>query len=276
MRICSRAVELDPYYAQAWALLAIAQSSLRYGFGQQVDDGYVAAHTAIAIDPTIAEAHLPMFKRLQQKRQFEAAASEMETAIRLGPDSWEVNKEAGRFYLSQRDLPSATRHYEKAAELMDTDFHAWAMLSSCYQASGERAKLREAAKMMISEAQRAVQQDPSNGAALGILAGGYALLGEEAKTREWIDRALLVDPDNLNMRYNFACVLALMGDKEESLKMLQSTIPRVGEYQVRVADSDTDLDVLRDDPRFQAMMAQAKKRLRIDEPQEKAAAELGS
>jgi adenylate cyclase len=273
MRICSRAVELDPYYAQAWALLAIAQSSLRYGFGQEVDDGYAAAHTAIAIDPTIAEAHLPMFRRLQQKRQFEAAAAEMETAIRLGPDSWEVNKEAGRFYLSQRDLPSATRHYEKAAELMDTDFHAWAMLSSCYQASGERAKLREAAKMMVSEAQRAVQQDPSNGAALGILAGGYALLGEEAKTREWIDRALLVDPDNLNMRYNFACVLAGLGDKEAALKMLQSTIPRAGEFQVRVADTDTDLDLLRDDPRFGEMMAQAKKRLGIEQPKD-AAAEL--
>jgi adenylate cyclase len=273
MRICSRAVELDPYYAQAWALLAIAQSSLRYGFGQEVDDGYAAAHTAIAIDPTIAEAHLPMFRRLQQKRQFEAAAAEMETAIRLGPDSWEVNKEAGRFYLSQRDLPSATRHYEKAAELMDTDFHAWAMLSSCYQASGERAKLREAAKMMVSEAQRAVQQDPSNGAALGILAGGYALLGEEAKTREWIDRALLVDPDNLNMRYNFACVLAGLGDKEAALKMLQSTIPRAGEFQVRVADTDTDLDLLRDDPRFDAMMSQAKKRLGIEQPKD-AAAEL--
>src|SRR6185369_2579331 len=40
MRICSRAVEIDPYYADAWALLAIAQSSLRYGFGRNVDDGF--------------------------------------------------------------------------------------------------------------------------------------------------------------------------------------------------------------------------------------------
>ena len=85
MRICSRAVELDPQYAQAWALLAIAQSSLCYGFAQQVDDGYVAAHTALAIDPNIAEAHLPMLKRFQQRGQLDAAAREMEAAIRLGP-----------------------------------------------------------------------------------------------------------------------------------------------------------------------------------------------
>ena len=266
MRICSRALEIDPYYAQAWALLAIAQSSLRFSFGRDVDDGFAAANSAIAIDPTIAEAHLPMFKRLQERRRFDEAAEQLETAIRLGPESWEVNKEAGRYFLSKRDVASAIRHYEKAVEVMDSDFHAWAMLSSCYLAQGERAKLREAAQKMVSEAQRAVQQDPSNGAALGILAGGYALLGEEAKTREWIDRALLVDPDNLNMRYNFACVLALLGDKEECLKMLQSTIPRVGEAQVRIAEADTDFDGVRDDPRFQRLIADAKKRLGIDEP----------
>jgi adenylate cyclase len=169
----------------------------------------------------------------------------------------------------RREVETATRHFERAAELMETDFHAWAMLSTCYGSLGERTKLRESAKMMVSEAQRAVQQDPSNGAALGILAGGYALLGEEAKTREWIDRALLIDPDNLNMRYNFSCVLAgHLGDKEGALKMLQSTLSRSSEYQVRIADTDPDFDAIRDDPRFQEMVAQAKTRLGIPEEAE--------
>ena len=265
MRICGRAVEIDPYYARAWALLGMAQSGLRYNFGREVDDGYAAAHAALAIDPDIAEAHLPMVKRLQHRGQLDAAAAEMETAIRLGPESWEVNKEAGRFYLLKRDVPAAVRHYEKAVELMETDFHAWAMLSTCYQALDERAKLKHSAEMMVKEAQLAVKEDPSNGAALGILAGGYALLGEEEKTREWIDRALLVDPDNLNMRYNFACVLAgFLGDKEGAIKMLESTIPMAGPLQVRVADTDTDLDCLREDPRFQKMMERAKKRHGIE------------
>jgi len=261
MRICGRAVEIDPYYAQAWALLAIAQSSLRFGYGRDIDDGFAAAHAALAIDETIAEAHLPMVKRLQEKQQFDKAAAEMEAAIRLGPDSWEVNKEAGRFYLLRRELETATRHYEKAAEVMETDFHAWALLSSCYRASGELDKLRDAAGRMVSEAEKAIRQGPSNGAALGILAGGYALLGDEERTREWIDRALLIDPENLNMRYNFACVLAgHLGDKDGAIKMLQSTLPLSGAMQVKVADTDTDLDILRDDPRFQRLIAEAKKR----------------
>jgi adenylate cyclase len=120
---------------------------------------------------------------------------------------------------------------------------------------------------MVSEGQRAVQEDPSNGAALGILAGGYALLGEEERTREWIDRALLIDPENLNMRYNFSCVLADLGDKEGALKMLQSTLSRAGEYQLRIAETDPDFDSIRDDPRFQAMMSAARKRLGKKDPE---------
>jgi adenylate cyclase len=268
MRICGRAVEIDPYYARAWALLAIAQSSLRYGFGRDVDDGFAAAHAALAIDPAIAEAHLPMMKRFQERRQFDRAAAELESAIRLGPDSWEVNKAAGRFYLSERDVPTATKHYKKAVEVMETDFHAWAMLATCHHASGDQAKLRDAAKMMVSEAQRAVQQDPSNGAALGILAGGYAMLGEKEKAREAIARAMLIDPDNINMRYNFACVCAAnLRDKEEAVKILQGTLSMASEYTVRVAEADTDLDPIRDDPRFQRIMSDAKKRLGMkDEP----------
>ena len=268
MRICGKAVEIDPFYAQAWALLAMAQSSLRYGFGQNVDDGFAAAHAALAIDQTIAEAHLPMVKRLQDRQLHDQARKEMEKALELGPDSWEVNKEAGRFYLLQRDVPTATRCYEKVVELLDTDFHAWAMLSSCYLALGDEKKKLEAAQMMVSESERAVQQDPSNGAALGILAGGHALLGDEERAREWISRALLVDPENLTMRYTFACVLVThLDDKEGALKMLETTLALAGAPLVRIADSDTDLDSIRDNPRFRKMITAAKTRLRLVDPE---------
>ena len=267
MRICSRAVQIDPQYPQAWALLAMAQSNLRYGFAAEVDDGFAAAHTALAIDPSIAEAHLPMAKRLEHKGLHAEAEAEMEIALRLGPDSWEVNKDAGRLWLDRRDLTRATRHYEKAAEVMESDFHAWGMLATCYRALGEKEKLRNAAKRMVAEAQKAVQQDPSNGAALGILAGGYAILGDDEKSREWIDRAMMIDPDNLNMRYNFACVLAAhLGDKDGAISLLQRTFASTGERWVKVAETDPDLDALRDEPRFQAMLSAAKARLGIADP----------
>jgi adenylate cyclase len=265
MRICGRAVELDPYYADAWALLAIAQSNLRFGFGYEVDDGFAAAHTALAIDPNIAEARLPMARRLERKGRVAEAEAEIEEALRLAPDSWEVNKEAGRLATDRRDLPKATQHYEKAVDMMETDFHAWALLATCYQAQGELEKLRHAAKMMVSEAHKALEHDPSNGTALGIVAGGHAILGEKDRAREWIDRAMLIDPDNLRMRYNFACALvAHLRDNDLALRLLDRTFAVAGEILIRAAENDPDLDLLRDDPRFQKLIGAAKKRLGIE------------
>ncbi len=43
IRLCSRAVEIDPAYAPAWSLMAHAQSSLRFNRGKAGDDGLAAA-----------------------------------------------------------------------------------------------------------------------------------------------------------------------------------------------------------------------------------------
>lgn len=266
MRICMRAVEIDPYYARAWALLAIAQSNLRYGFDYAVDDGVAAAHTALSIDPGIAEAHCAMARRLEEKGRTAEAAAEIEKGLQLAPDSWELNKEAGRLSLRDRDLAKATAHYEKTVEVMESDFHAWAMLSTCRQALGETAKVREAAQKMVSESHKAIQQDPSNGGALGILAGGYAILGERERAREWIERALLIDPDNVNMKYNFACVLAgYVGDKEQAIQLLKRALSASSETLLKTVESDPDMDCLRGDPRFEKMLADTRKQLGIEE-----------
>jgi len=79
------------------------------------------------------------------------------------------------------------------------------------------------------------------------------------------------------MRYNFACILAAnVKDKEAALKMLATTLPRSTAFQVMVADTDTDFDELRDDPRFQKMIAEAKKRHGIKDEQVAATPSAGA
>ncbi|HET9811739.1 MAG TPA: TIR domain-containing protein [Sphingomicrobium sp.] len=265
MRICGRAVQIDPYYAQAWALMAVAQSSLHYGFGSSVDDGVAAANTARAIDPDIAEAYCPMARRLEEQGRHAEALAEIEKGLRVDPDCWEANKEAGLLHMAGRNVTEATRHYEKAVEVMENDYHAWALLITCYKALNDDAGVRKAAGMMFSQAEKAVAEDPSNGAALGIGAGGLAALGQMERSREWIDRAMLLDPDNLKVRYNFVCVLAaLLGDKDEAISLLGNTLAMAGPNLVKQMLIDPDLDTLRDDPRFEKMISEACKRHRIE------------
>ena len=262
VRLCGRALEIDPQYAQALALMALAQISLRFGFGDTTQDGLPTAEKALAIDPSIAVAHSAKARFFLEQGRHAEANREIARALELEPESWEVNKEAGRVSLSQRRIPEATRFYEKAAQLMEGDFHTWAMLLTCYEAAGDRDKARHAGRMMFSEAQKALEKDPSNGAALGIAAGGLAAMGEVERVKEWIDKAMLLDGGNLNMRYNFACVLAAqLNDVEGAIALLETTITRALSSQVRLAATDPDLDNLRGNPRFETMLADAQRRV---------------
>jgi len=263
MRICGRAVEIDPYYADAWALLSIAQSNLRYGFGYEVDDGVAAAHTALAINPNIAEARCAMARRLEQKGRDDEAFAELQKGLELNPESWELNKSVANFLIWRGKVAEATIHFEKATALMESDFHGWGMLTTCYFGLGRKDSAHDSAKMTLQQVEEVLAQDPSNGAAISFGVSALAALGEHDRAREWMERALLIDPDNLNMRYNFACALARdFSDREAALRMLESTMSRL-KGSIGNAEFDPDLDSIRDDPRFKKIIADAKKRLGI-------------
>ncbi|HSR00376.1 MAG TPA: TIR domain-containing protein [Sphingomicrobium sp.] len=261
MRISSRAVEIDPYYADAWALLAIAQSNLRYGFGYEVDDGVAAAHTALAINPEIAEARCAMARRLEVKGRDEEALRELQTGLGLNPDSWELNKAIATFLMWRGNVPEALGYFEKAVSLMESDFHGWGMLTTCYFALGQKDAATEAATMTLKQVEEVLAHDPSNGAAISFGVSALAALGEQDRAREWMERALLIDPDNLNMRYNFACALARdLSDPDAAIHMLDSALSRV-KGSIGNAEFDPDLESIRDDPRFRKIIAAAKQRL---------------
>ncbi|HEX3677104.1 MAG TPA: TIR domain-containing protein [Sphingomicrobium sp.] len=263
MRISSKAVEIDPYYADAWALLAIAQSNLRYGFGYEVDDGVAAAHTALAIDPTIAEAHCAMARRLEVKGRDDEALAELQKGLRLNPDSWELNKAIGNFLIWRGKVQEAATHFEKATSLMDNDFHGWGMLTTCYFGLGDKESAKDTAKMTLKEVEQVLAHDPSNGAAISFGVSALAALGEQDRAREWMERALLIDPDNLNMRYNFACAFARdFGDRDAAIRMLASSLSKI-KGSIGAAEFDPDLSSIRDDPRFKKIIADAKERLGI-------------
>src|SRR6266513_5124557 len=57
IRLCRRAIEIDPNYARPWALMAGAQIRLRFFFGREGDGGLAAAERALSLDPDLAEAH---------------------------------------------------------------------------------------------------------------------------------------------------------------------------------------------------------------------------
>jgi adenylate cyclase len=264
IRICDRVTQIDPEYAQAWALMGLAQANLRYAYTghEDLDDGLAAANCALELNPTIAEAHLPRAWHLAMLGRDKEAQAEIEMALQFNPDSWEVNKEAARVYYRQGRLDDATRFLEKATSLADTDFHSRGMLSALYLARGDIDAARACAAKVIEQVEAALARNPDNGAALAYGVLSFAAVGNFDRAREWLERALLLDPDNMYMRYNLAWpVLAFFEDKEQALELLEPAFEKGGRTLISLATADRNLDPLRDDPRFQRMLASAQERV---------------
>ena len=261
-RLTLRAVDLDPGYALAWALLAVAQSNLHRSHGRAGDGGQAALDRALALNPDLAEARALKARRLSSDGRHEEAAAEIAVALRLDPESFEVNLRAGTISYSQDRLEDAARHFENAVVLIETDLKALQFLMSCYAALGDGESARRAARIALARAEKAVAQDRSSGFAMGVGVAALATLGETERAKDWMSRALLIDPDNLQMRYNFACALVtLLGDPDAALDMLGPVLERDTGNNLDAAKTDPDFAVIRDDPRFQAMVAEAEARL---------------
>ena len=264
IRLCKRAVEIDPEYPHAWALMGLAQANLFYAYSgnEGLDDGLAAAERALSFDPTIAEAHLPRAWHLALRGRHEESDAEIETALRLNPDCWEANKEAARIFYRQGKLDESIRLLERSTKLADSDFHSLGMLSAAYLARGDHRRVRDCARRLVELIEQVLARDPDNGAALAFLALGFAALGQLERARDHIDQAILLDPDNLYMRYNLAWpLLAFFEDKEAALELLEPALAGAGRNLVSLAAADRNLDSLRDDPRFQKMLEAAQARV---------------
>ena len=262
IRLCARATEIDPDYAQAWTLMGIGYKNLRYTQTANADAGMQAVERALALNPNLAEAHATKAQILLQDGDPASAAAEVAKALALDAESYEVNRAAGRLHYQLKQPADAIRYFEKAAKLMEADINSASMLSSCYAAVGDAAGARRAAQLASQRAEEVLEKDPNDSTVLGYSGYALAVLGERDRAKSRMDRALLIDPDNFNMRYNFGCALCVsLKDKEAALEVLGQVFATITEKFLPYAKGDPDLELLRDDPRYQAMVAAAEARL---------------
>ncbi len=262
VRIARQATEIDPNYAKAWALIALAQAEMRFRHDRP-EDALPAAERALQLDPELPEALCVKARYLADEEGTpEEADRQIKAALRLDPESWEVNKEAARLLSRSGKMRDAIPYFEKAAALMESDYHSTGMLQTCYAAVGDAQGLKQAAQSTLDRCQRALAQDPSIGSAIGLGAVALAVLGDGERAKEWIKRALLMDPDNFTMRWNLTCALSrFLNDKDAAIELLRTFVDRAPPPMVRYLRLDTDLDPLRDDPQFEELVARAEARV---------------
>jgi adenylate cyclase len=263
IRMCRRAVEIDPNYADAWAEIALAEVLLRSSVGGQTGDGgLAAAERALELNPGLAEAHAVKARILSEQNRNDEAAREIEIALRLDSESYQVNRNAALLKFREKQIEDAAVYWEKALTLEQDDFGSGGMLVTVYAALGKREAAQRAAKITLERCERILTQDSNNAHALSHMASALAVLGQRDRAKERMEYAMLIDPDNITIRYNFACALANhLRDKEAALEMISPAFEKMGAGLLNHVKADPDLDSIRDDPRFQEMLAAAERRL---------------
>jgi adenylate cyclase len=157
---------------------------------------------------------------------------------------------------AQGKLEEAVVFYEKAAELRVDDYQALIFASICYRTLGRIDEANVAARRGIAAAERALAINAGESRALSIGAGTLQSLGETARAEEWARRAVQSAPTDPLMLYNLGCLYAVAGKTGLALDHLERSI----ELGMRNRDwlmTDPDLNSLRDDPRFAALLPEA-------------------
>jgi adenylate cyclase len=265
VRICERAVVLDPNFGQAWAQIAIAEAEAyqRVVEGMTYEHALHAAERAVAVSPGLAEAHAAMAEVLMRGPSMDLVAGEpfVETALRLDPDCYDAHLCAGYQTLAQHRWDDSVRHFEAAVALDPVAYRPAGMVIQVYKALGDEENVLAAARRCLARCERLLAIEPDHGGALGFLVTSLAELGDVDRARDWARRAVLFDPDNIRLQYNLACGLAELGDADAACDLLDGIIDKVSASWLLWIEADNSLDRIRNHPRFVAVVARGASRL---------------
>ena len=264
VRLCKRAVELDPSYAAPWATMAIAQWDM-HRRSACAEDGQEAAYQAMRLDPRLADAHAALGAAHQGQGRYEVGLQACESALQLDPNSYEGNRIAGMCSMALRRYDDAIRYFEAAATVVDTEFTAASFAPQCYEAKGDAAGAVVASRRALTRIEAVIAAEPDHGRALGYGAGLLASLGEADRAKEWIERGTLLDPDNTILHFNFVCALTRLREFEAAIDLLSNVIDKGSQGWLTWLDSDTDFDPLRSHPRFIDIVQKAKARFALQD-----------
>jgi len=252
----ARAIVIDPGYARAYAGVADCCSFLYMYFEcteANLKEADVASRKALELDPELAEAHASRGLAVLLNKRYDEAEQQFDTATRLNPRLFEAYYFRARACFSQGKLEQAAQWFEEACRVNPEDYQAPTLLGGVYTGLGRNADAAAARARALHLIQRQVELHPDDARALYLGAGAWAQLGQRERALGWTNRALSIDSEDPSVLYNAACSFALLGETEKALGCLEKVMTK-GEWYKGWAEHDSDLDSLRTNPRFQALL----------------------
>jgi non-specific serine/threonine protein kinase len=257
-----RAIELDPRFALAYAGLAEASFWLYSWWGGNPDDlrqADEASRRALELGPELAEVHVARGAALTLSRRYDEAAVEFDAAIRLNPRLWNTYYLFGRMRFAQGQFDDAERLWRKGIEVGPDDYQVPLMISMIYRKQGRTPERDATLRRGLAIARKHMEANPDDARAMYLSAGALWDLGEAEESRTLLARSLSLAPNDPSVLYNAACLYARSGEPERAFETLAACLKGGWGNRDWIAH-DPDLDLIRGDPRFAALLSGANER----------------
>jgi adenylate cyclase len=248
----TRAIELDPNFARAYAGMSMAATRLAGWFGETIpnDDILAMAAKAIALAPELAEAHAAQGEALSGLGHIKESEQAFERALELDPNHFEANLFYARHWARFGEFERALPYFTRATEVQPDDCQAPFLLDQVLRALSRREEGLPYAQMGLKRAEEALRKFPESSRPAQLGATTLASMGEYDEARLWMDRALAIDPDDPHIGYNAACMWAQIGDLDRAFDYLERWANHSGMENRDWMLHDPDLDRIRSHPRY--------------------------
>jgi TolB-like protein/Flp pilus assembly protein TadD len=256
-----QAIDIDTDYAAAWAGYADCHSMLVMYVDPQPgyrEEAYKASARAVELDPDSAEAHAARGLACLVSDDFESAEQHFEKALELNPQLFEAYYFFARTRFHQGRLDEAIELFRKAAEADPTDYQSRCLRIQILRGLDRMDEAVAEAEEALEVLERHLKLNPDDTRAYHLGAGTLVVLGQVERAKKWLVRAVEIDPDDPVVQYNVACNLATLGEIDKALEYLGKAIV-IGTISADWMRHDDDLDNLRGDPRFEALMKKLKR-----------------
>jgi tetratricopeptide (TPR) repeat protein len=212
------ATRLDPNFAEAYALLALARwtdykETQRAALVQQAID---AADRAVALAPAQPEGHLARGVVLLGRGQSVEAAQSFERAQRLAPGDDAVCRQIAKAYAALRRVADAERMYQRAIDLRPLYWASYNYKGVFYL---ERAQWGKAKEMF----RKVIELRPESDIGYSNLAAAHLSAGEIKEAEPVLQAALRIQP-TAAAHNNLGFVYYALGRYEEAVREYEEAI----------------------------------------------------
>jgi len=254
----SQALEVDPGYGRAWAWLAYS-----YGFeymylnGTDVnrDEALRTSEKALKMAPDVAESHIAAGIAHCMTGKCQNAEARFKKAIELDPKKFEAWYFYGRTKVREGQPEQALKLFQQAARIRPEDYQSVLLQAQLHVSLGDTKHALEASRKGVERARAVLEFNPDDNRALNLGSLALLRLGDNKEAAQWMKTSVQKKPHDPIVLYNSACFCAMLGKPRKALDSLEKCILKVGSINRDWLENDSDLDSIRDHPRFANIIA---------------------